>query len=297
VDHRSFLAALPADLRIGLTAPDDRPARRRLALHGGAILAGGLWIAAGLPFWWAWLPLHGTLIAFLFAVEHEATHRTLLSNTRANDAAGRVCGFLLLLPFEWFRWFHMAHHRHTNDPARDPELQGGAKPATRAATLLHLSGLPYWLAEARVVWRLAAGGPLEGFVPAAAAARTRAEARAMLAGYALVAASLAWTGLALWVWLLPVAIGQMPLRLFLLAEHADCPRVANMFENTRTTFTTRLLRLVTWNASFHVEHHVHPQVPFHRLPALHRLMRAELRVTADGYAAFARDYLARHRGA
>jgi fatty acid desaturase len=44
---------------------------------------------------------------------------------------------------------------------------------------------------------------------------------------------------------------------------------------------------------YHVEHHVMPQVPFHRLPDLHRLMRASLKVTADGYAAFTRDYLSR----
>jgi fatty acid desaturase len=44
---------------------------------------------------------------------------------------------------------------------------------------------------------------------------------------------------------------------------------------------------------YHTEHHVFPQVPFHRLPDLHARMRAHLKVTADGYAAFTRDYLAR----
>jgi fatty acid desaturase len=44
---------------------------------------------------------------------------------------------------------------------------------------------------------------------------------------------------------------------------------------------------------YHVEHHVAPTVPFHRLPELHSQMQDELKVTADGYAAFTRDYLAR----
>jgi fatty acid desaturase len=69
--------------------------------------------------------------------------------------------------------------------------------------------------------------------------------------------------------------------------------VANMFENTRTTFTTALMRFVAWNMPYHVEHHVYPAVPFHQLPALHGLMKGELRVTAEGYTAFTRDYLAR----
>jgi fatty acid desaturase len=66
-----------------------------------------------------------------------------------------------------------------------------------------------------------------------------------------------------------------------------------MFENTRTTFTTALVRFLAWNMPYHVEHHVYPAVPFHNLPALHHLIRDELRVTAKGYAAFTRDYLSR----
>ena len=118
-------------------------------------------------------------------------------------------------------------------------------------------------------------------------------ARVMAAGYGLVAGSLFATPVLFWVWLLPVLLGQPFLRLYLLAEHGDCPQVANMFANTRTTFTTAMVRFVAWNMPYHVEHHVYPSVPFHKLPALHGLMRDELRVTADGYAAFTRAYLAR----
>ncbi len=69
-----------------------------------------------------------------------------------------------------------------------------------------------------------------------------------------------------------------------------------MFENTRTTFTTALMRFLAWNMPYHVEHHVYPQVPFYKLPALHLRIREELQVTADGYAAFTKDYLARRIG-
>ena len=99
--------------------------------------------------------------------------------------------------------------------------------------------------------------------------------------------------LLLWVWLIPVLLGQPVLRLYLLAEHGDCPRVADMFLNTRTTFTNRIVRFLAWNMPYHVEHHVAPTVPFHRLPDLHARMRDHLAVTAEGYAAFTRDYLAR----
>ena len=115
----------------------------------------------------------------------------------------------------------------------------------------------------------------------------------MAAIYALGALSLIWSPLLLWLWLVPVLLGQPFLRLYLLAEHGDCPFVANMFENTRTTYTNRVVRFLAWNMPYHVEHHAYPAVPFHHLPALHDKMREHLQVTAPGYAQFTKDYLAR----
>jgi fatty acid desaturase len=205
-----------------------------------------------------------------------------------------VAGFLLLLPFEWFRSFHLAHHRWTNIEGKDPELEGG-KPETLRAWVWHVSGLPYWFSAGSLMARLLAGRAEEVWVAEGARPRLVREARVMVLAYAGVALSLFWTDAAFWLWILPVLLGQPFLRLYLLAEHGDCPRVADMLLNTRTTFTNRLVRFLAWNMPYHVEHHVLPQVPFHRLPDLHAAMRAELRVTAEGYAAFTAEYLSRRR--
>ena len=106
-------------------------------------------------------------------------------------------------------------------------------------------------------------------------------------------ASLLVSPVLFWVWILPALIGQPALRVYLLAEHGDCPQVASILDNTRTTLTNRLVRLIAWNMPYHVEHHAYPNVPFHALPRLHRRMRDALRVTAPGYAAFTRRYLSR----
>ena len=294
MDHKAWLAAVPAEARAQLSARSDAVGLRHLALHLGLILTVGGIIAAGLPGWWLLLPVQGVLIVFLFTLEHEATHQTPFARRWLNEAAGHLCAFLLLLPFLWFRSFHLAHHRWTNIDGRDPELDG-AKPETRAAWLWHVSGIPYWLSQARLVIGLARGRVRAAYLPKGALPQMQREARVMLAGYALVALSLLWSDLLLWVWLIPVVLGQPVLRLYLLAEHGDCPRVADMFLNTRTTFTNRIVRFLAWNMPYHVEHHVAPTVPFHRLPALHALMRDRLEVTAEGYVAFTRDYLARRR--
>jgi fatty acid desaturase len=58
-----------------------------------------------------------------------------------------------------------------------------------------------------------------------------------------------------------------------------------MLANTRTTLTLWPLRTLAWNMPFHVEHHTYPGVPFHRLPAAHRLLRSKIGVLGRGYIA------------
>ena len=77
----------------------------------------------------------------------------------------------------------------------------------------------------------------------------------------------------------------------LMAEHGRCPHVTNMFENTRTTFTNRLVRFLAWNMPFHIEHHTMPTVPFHKLPALNELTREHLKATSNGYSEFHKEYV------
>ena len=283
---------MPADVLAGLSQRSDRAGLLHLFGHMGLILLCGTLIGLGLPGWWLLLPVQGILLAFLFTLEHEATHQTPFASLRLNETVGHFCGLVLVLPFLWFRYFHLAHHRWTNIEGMDPEL-AAAKPRSFSGLVWHVCGLPYWMASIRLVTALAAGEASDTYLPRKARTCIVREARVMLLVYAGIAASLWWSPLALWTWLLPVLFGQPFLRLYLLAEHGDCPHVVNMFQNTRTTFTNRIVQFLAWNMPYHVEHHVVPAVPFHRLPELYLLMRDRLTITADGYAAFTRDYLAR----
>ena len=48
---------------------------------------------------------------------HESIHRTAFKNRRLNDWVAAVLGFLIVLPADYFRFFHFAHHRYTQNPA------------------------------------------------------------------------------------------------------------------------------------------------------------------------------------
>ncbi|MCY4207488.1 MAG: fatty acid desaturase [Roseovarius sp.] len=290
MNHREFAASLPRDELARLNETNDAAGLRHLAGHAGIIIVSGLWIGMGLPLWQIMLVPHGVFICFLFTLEHEATHKTPFASAWINEWAGRMCGFAIFLPFEWFRYFHLAHHRWTNIPGKDPELADGSRPETVAAYILYVSGLPYWLGMAKRTFFNAIGRDLGEFVPNRARRRVVIESRIMLTCYVLAGISLLATDLLFWIWILPCLLGQPLLRLYLLAEHGHCALVANMLENTRTTYTNGIIRRLAWNMPYHVEHHTLPQVPFHKLPELNFHMTGWHRVTSDGYVNATREY-------
>ena len=289
MDHHAVLARLSVEEKAKLSKRSDRQGLRHLAVYLVFLLCGSAWIGIGLPLWGVGLVVQGILIVFLFTLCHECTHQTPFKTVWVNEWVGYASGFHLLLPFQWFRYFHLAHHRYTNDPERDPEL-ASAKPESWGDYLWHVSGIPYWRSMISVVIRNAFGQPEGDFLPERAMPRVRREARVMVGLYVLAATSLLYSPLLFWLWILPALVGQPFLRLYLLAEHGHCLPVTNMLENTRTTFTNRIIRFLAWNMPYHIEHHSFPSVPFHALPALHAHMRDDLITTSPGYGAFTREY-------
>lgn len=279
---------VPAGVLKELSARSDARGLAHLGGHLAAIGGAMALVLAARGTGWLWpaMALLGVLEVALFAPLHETTHRTPFRSPRLNRAAGWLCGFVLLLPPEGFRLFHLAHHRHTQDPARDPELIG-ARPLTRARYLLVLTGLPYWAAQARLLVRTASGDATAPWIPAASRPAVIREARVYLALYAALAALTvaAWSPLPLILLVVPALLGQPALRAVLLAEHAGCPLVPDRLANTRTTLAGRLVGLAFWNANYHAEHHLAPGVPFHALPRLHLKLRDRLAVIEPDYRA------------
>ncbi|MGB1388536.1 MAG: fatty acid desaturase [Paracoccaceae bacterium] len=291
MDHKTFLQTLDQTAKARLIARADGPGLWHLAGHGGMILLLGVLIAARVPFWWLLLLPQGILLVFLFTLQHECTHKTPFASDRLNEWVGWLTGVILFQPFLWFRYFHFAHHRHTNDPDLDPELSA-AKPDTWPGFLRHLSTVDYWADKATLLAQTATGRIDAPYLPPNTQARLRREAWGMLILYlAALVFSLTISPILLFVWILPVLLGFPFLRLYLLAEHGRCPYVADMFVNTRTTYTNRIVHFLAWNMPYHAEHHCFPQVPYHRLPDLHGMVQAHLRSTSDGYAEFTADYV------
>src|SRR5262249_19649155 len=118
-------------------------------------------LSFGTPWLWPAMVLHGIALIFLFAPLHETIHRLAFHSRALNDAVAFVIGVLIVLPREWFRAFHFAHHRFTQQ-GNDPELST-SKPATAGQMLWHMVGLSYWVGNGRGILRRAAGHLDEDF--------------------------------------------------------------------------------------------------------------------------------------
>jgi fatty acid desaturase len=273
----------------------------QMGIHLALIVAAGWLVAISGP-WTKWpaMLLLGIVEVALFAPVHETMHLTAFANRRVNAVIGWLSGCPSLFNWHYYAAYHLAHHRFTQDPARDPELVV-PPPSNLDTYWLRVLGVNYWRARFGIIgdaWR--GDFSAHPFVTEANRARIILSVRAMtvfVAVLALASAALFGWRAPLMFWIIPQLLGQPVLRLYLLAEHTLCSQDDNGLTNTRTTLTNALVRLVMWNMSYHAEHHLYPSIPFHRLPDAHAEIRDRLGVLQPGYARWHAEYFAKLRRA
>jgi beta-carotene hydroxylase len=117
----------PAELRVPAVAWPT------VVLFVAAIAGWAAGAAAGLAWGWplaATLPLQVAAAFAVFTPMHDAAHGSAARSARwLNAGMGRVAGVILGAPYIAFRYVHLEHHKHTNDPERDPDYWSGRGPA------------------------------------------------------------------------------------------------------------------------------------------------------------------------
>lgn len=297
----------PAMLRELSVRSNLRGAAQSLGHYGMIILVGVLiWkVTSSYGVLWA-LPLmavQGYLVAFLFMAVHETAHKTAFRSRGLNLAVGNLSAFIIGLPYEYYCLFHWDHHRYTQDPDKDPELIVGVKPATDTQLAIAYSGLLQVAGRLRLMLAHAVTGKVVvPWIPEGKRATIVTEARAYVAIYVLLFALSLWfeSALLLWVWIVPLIIGQFFLRPYLYAEHTGCDTTRSAFQNTRTTYTGAIVKWFAWNMPYHVEHHAYPSIPFHALPRLNEIVDGEIVYRGRGYIRTTREtwaWFRKHRPA
>ncbi len=240
--------------------------------------------------WWIALPaglIYGFSLASMFATLHETSHRTAFANNSVNDLVAWWAGVLCFYNSTFYRRYHKWHHRYTQLPGLDPELED-PKPTNWREYLWEVSGIPWWIGKIKNHTRIALG-KLENcpYIPEEAQAEVIRSTRWQLLVY-LVFIGISVSFGQLWFltfWLIPLALGQPILRAILLAEHTGCTNDENPLTNTRTTYTIWPIRLLMWNMPYHAEHHLYASIPFHALGKAHEKIKSNLAEIEPGYLA------------
>ena len=296
VTRRRLRSLLSAEEIAQLTARSDWRGLLAIVLSWGLIAASFAMVALwpGVLTVLLALPLLAGRQLALAILQHEAAHGTLFRTRWLNDFFGDwFCARPVWQNLHKYRAHHLVHHTRTGSD-EDPDISlHAAYPTTpsslRRKMLRDLSGytglklmLGLALMDAGVLkWTVASDVqklPQEGRRWWNYPADFLRNAGGMLLTNAVLAGILAASGHA-WLYALWVLAYITPFPLFVrirsIAEHGMLPRVADMFQNTRTTRARAWQRLffAPANVNYHQEHHAMASVPFYRLPQLHALLR------------------------
>jgi len=231
--------------------------------HFFLLVAGAMLIFETMGSWWLVpaLVLQAVFVNSLFGAMHESVHYGSFRARWLADLLAFFSGAAILNNAGFYRHYHLAHHRYTQDPERDPELITSGTPRTWGDYLLRVSALPFFALRVRDIFLFPFGfkGDVDYIHPSA--------------------------------WLIPLAIGAPLLRLYLVCEHTLCPNSDDGFSNTRTTISNPIVRFLMWNLPYHAEHHLFPNIAFYRLPEAHQYLRPHLKFVAKGYVQVNREII------
>jgi ring-1,2-phenylacetyl-CoA epoxidase subunit PaaE len=254
--------------------PDPEEPVPRLSVPGVALfLAGvGLWSgssALALTHQWPLyvsVPFNAVASYMLFTISHDASHHSLSSMEAANVWIGRVAG-LFFAPhagFRTWRFIHMQHHRFTNhDDGRDPDHYTNRGPRWQKPlrwVTIDLYYMVFYLPKLRTRPRrerveLAATWLLVGGFSVAA----------IITGYALELFVLYYLPIRLAIVWLGFAFDYLPHNGL---HHRP---TEDRFKTTRNRIgLERLVSPLLLYQNYHLVHHLHPIVPFHKYIAVWR---------------------------
>jgi len=272
----------------------DLPAWIQCSTHFGASVVCGYYLYTTWGNWWLTVPLfmiQGILLSYMYAGQHEMSHKTAFRTPWLNTLWGHIFGFIGFITFWFDRTHHMMHHQWTGVRSLDQELvefRFEDRPFTTWSYLRYLSSIDYFFTLWGLFLMRLTGGLIDyekQHFSKVDCAKMMAEAWAYMVGYSLIAYFSVQneTWIAVQVWLAPMISMKWVHQAHNMTEHYGLPKVADMPSNTRTIYTTPINRWLVWNMNYHTGHHRFANVPFYNTPKLDRLIRPEVKHSTMGY--------------
>jgi fatty acid desaturase len=234
---------------------------------------GSVWYAGimgTLPLW-AGAIINGITAYFLFSVVHDSSHNSLSRKTWLNEALGRIglVYFAPLAPMDVARYIHMAHHKHANDPVKDPDAYSHKLdwlfPIRWANFDYFYTKFFFQQGGAFAKRKYPALGAYVAFILGSAAVITWAGY-----GYTL-----------LMLWFVPTRISSfLFVYVFSYLAHQPFETLAREDEYRATALrlgANWLLSPLMANHNYHLIHHLHTNAPFYNYQKIWALREADLR--------------------
>lgn len=241
-----------------------------------------LWAAGQVHQWWAVLLLalgFGLVMNSAYAMLHEAEHNLLHPNTRINHAAGVGLALFFPAPYHLLRQGHIGHHirNRSDDDAFDLYFEG----ENRFWKYLQLYGTVtgmFWAliaaSNVMLVFRPSIiapkyssfNRPAEAFLESLNPKFQRLIQCEALAAIALQAAMIHFWHIPVWHYLAVMFGFGLTWSSMQYAHHYDTVRDVRRGAMNLKTFAW--LDLVMLNHNWHLNHHMHPSIPWIYLPHL-----------------------------
>jgi MocE subfamily Rieske [2Fe-2S] domain protein len=271
-----------ADMR-ALLERRDGPALRDTALWFlliGTFGLAGYWLW-GTP--WAVLAFAAYGVMYASSSDsrwHECGHGTAFKTDWLNNTLYEIASFMVLRESTPWRWSHTRHHSDTIIVGRDPEIAVPRPPDLLAifASFFNLKVFPKYFRNVA----LHCAGRLTPeeltYIPEFEHRKVIRAARVYALIYAGVIGLCVYTGslLPLMYVGLPNLYGAWLMVVYGLTQHAGlAENVLDHRLNCRTVYMHPIHNFLYWNMGYHLEHHMFPLVPYHALPRLHALIKAD----------------------
>ncbi len=279
-----YHSEVPRAVMKDLMKRSDQPAIRDTVMYYGlmVLFAGiGIWLWPSwwsAPFWAAYGVLYGSASDSRW---HECGHGTAFKTPWMNVVVFEIASFMIMRNSSTWKWSHARHHTDTYIVGRDPEI-AVMRPTQMVKIILAFTGILDVYAFMKGMIYNSIYGPTEAektFIPQSEWAKVTRVARISFVIYgATVLLALGMHSiLPLMVIGLPRMYGVWHAILTGLFQHGGlADNVLDHRLNSRTVLINPVSRFIYWNMNYHIEHHMFPMVPYHALPRLHEMIKADL---------------------
>lgn len=279
-----YQSPVPRETMRQLLERRDGPAIRDTLLWFALIIGFATWGILWWGNWWAIIPfaLYGVMYGSTSDSRwHESSHGTPFKTDWMNNVLYEISSFMVMRESTVWRWSHTRHHSDTIIVGCDPEI-AVPRPTNIRNFWLGFTGILPAKDYFRKLFKHARGELFRDeatYIPESAHRTIFAKARVCLLIYAgvIFTAIFMQSLLPLLLIGLPNIYGYWLMPVYGYTQHAGlAENVLDHRLNCRTVRMNLIHRFLYWNMNYHVEHHMFPLVPYHNLPKLHEIVKADM---------------------